>query len=208
MPSKIKNIFSLNYCTLPISLYLYQNIHSIFVSHILCPAYLQNRDRAEGGAEGALAPPLLFFKNKNQLNKKYFNKKFSFTHFSLAPPLVNLLCGPCRNGRVEYGPILVTRVMYPCVETTKLKRKKEQFQIYQAKSKFLDACLATRQSFHSLRLQQFQLARNKHRESSKYMNCVFSGELMDLFHLLRIQNYSKLDYLLRFQVCNNIPSKN
>ena len=59
-----------------------------------------------------------------------------------------------------------------------------------------------------LRLQQFQLARNKHRESPKYRNCVFSGELMDLFHLLRIQNYSKLDYLLRFQVCNNIPSKN
>ena len=132
MPSKIKNIFSLNYCTLPISLYLYQNIHSIFVSHILCPAYLSNRDREEGGADGALAPPPpLFCKNKNQLNKK-----FSFTHFSLAPPLENLLCGPCRNGRVEYGTILVTRVMYPCVETTKLKRKKEQFQIYQAKSKF------------------------------------------------------------------------
>ena len=87
MPAKIKNIFSLNYCTLPISLYLYQNIHSIFVSHIFCPAYLQNRDRAEGGAEGALAPPpLLFFKNKNQLNKKYFNKKVFLHAFFFSPP--------------------------------------------------------------------------------------------------------------------------
>ena len=38
------------------------------------------RDRAEGGARGALAPPL-FCQNKNKLNKK----KFSFTHSSLAP---------------------------------------------------------------------------------------------------------------------------
>ena len=29
------------------------------------------------------------------------------------------------NGRVEYGPILVTRVIYPCAERTKLKRKKK-----------------------------------------------------------------------------------
>ena len=59
------------------------------------------------------------------------------------------------NGRVDYGFILVTCVFYPCTETTKLKKKKkkESFQIFQAKSKFAGAGLATRQSFHSGHLQ-------------------------------------------------------
>ena len=30
------------------------------------------------------------------------------------------------NGRVDYGFILVTRVFYPCTETTKFKKKKKR----------------------------------------------------------------------------------
>ena len=56
------------------------------------------RDRAEGRAGGALAPPPrphFFCKNKNKFLKKIFTKKFSFMHSSLAPLIENLLRGPC-----------------------------------------------------------------------------------------------------------------
>ena len=36
----------------------------------ISPGNAFHRDRAEGGAGGALAPPPLFCKNKNKLNKK------------------------------------------------------------------------------------------------------------------------------------------
>ena len=44
-----------------------------------------SRDRAEGGARGALAPPHFFARIKINLTKNNLTKKFSFTHSSLAP---------------------------------------------------------------------------------------------------------------------------
>ena len=77
-------------------------------------AFIVSRDRAEGGAGGALAPPL-FCKNKNKLNKKNLTRKFSFTHSSLAPPpLENLLRGPWYLLWFDEGlTVLISRCLAP-----------------------------------------------------------------------------------------------
>ena len=70
------------------------------------------RDRAEGGAGGALAPPLphFFGRIKINLTKTNLTKKFSFTHSSLAPPLENLLRGPWNNsGGVKKKPMIILK---------------------------------------------------------------------------------------------------
>ena len=48
-----------------------------------------------GGGFTPPPPPHFFARIKINLTKNNLTKKFSFTHSSLAPPLVNLPRGPC-----------------------------------------------------------------------------------------------------------------
>ena len=116
--------------------------------------YNYPRDRAEGGAGGALAPPL-FCKNKNKLNKKIFLHAFFFSHwkkflateikkaaiFLLPSRQLDMLLHPLRSAPVPLqcfppyaGSGLVHSLFLVCIPPTALVQLLQEFHSLQPPS--------------------------------------------------------------------------
>ena len=65
-------------------------------------------------------------------------------------PSIPLVMEEAINGRVDYGFISVTRVFYPCTETTKFKEKKKN------RFKFVKLNLVCRRGFSNKTILPFR----------------------------------------------------